>query len=159
MHPLQVPEAMKALRNLLSLSVHPPWHIQPFSSSPEPKRSFKSGLPPRAATVQPASAQQKIKLISLCICCLSKSPCDACSVAPAFAKRTPPGTAPPPFSQHHHPLPHFNLLDSQNGLSQENVSALIPALTLCTEPSLQSEASLGLVFYLFIVIFFFLNRK
>lgn len=45
-HPPQVPEAMKALRNLLLVGTHPQWHIQSFSSSPEPKASFTFGLPP-----------------------------------------------------------------------------------------------------------------
>lgn len=42
-----------------------------------------------------------------------------------------------PLSRHHYALPHFDLLDSQNGLLQESVSALIPALTCALNPHLR----------------------
>lgn len=152
-HPPQVSEAMKALRNLLLVGAHPRWNIQSFSSSPESKGSFIFGLPPWAVTVQPASAQQKIKLISFCIFCLWKTPSHACRVAPAFAKCTPSGTN-PPFSASLHTAT-FQFI----GLSKWSITGecFCPDSHpyVCTEPSPLSEASWGLVLYLLIVFLFF----
>jgi len=43
---------------------------------------------------------------------------------------------PAPLSQHHYALPHFDLLDTSNGLLQTSVSALILTLTCALNPHL-----------------------